>query len=206
MTDRPTGPAIVGWRDLRSLLDQDYRPDEADAAPRAAVAAVFRSAEEGGGSELLFIQRAIREGDPWSGQMAFPGGRRHPEDSTPEATALRETIEEVGLDLTGALPLGALSELDGGRATNRRVVVSAHAWWLEGPRPGLVPNHEVADTVWVPLDVLADRERYIDYHYPRSGLRFPGIQLDHRDQVIWGLTLRFLGDLFRRLDHPFVIA
>ena len=58
--------------------------------------------------------------------------------------------------------------------------------------------------MWVPLEHLVDRARHIDYLYPRSGLLFPGIQLDRDDQVIWGLTLRFLGDLFGRLEHPFL--
>lgn len=206
MTASPTGPQVAHWRDLDELLDRDYRPDQSGITPRAAVAAVFRSVDEGRGSELLFIQRAAKETDPWSGQMAFPGGRWEPDDPSPEATAMRETEEEVGLDLTGARHLGALSELDGGRATNRPVVVSAHAWWLDGPRPPLQPNYEVAEALWVPLEVLADRRRYIDYRYPRSGMLFPGIQLDRQDQVIWGLTLRFLGDLFRRLNHPFLIS
>ncbi len=195
---------IAHWHELQPTLDQDYRPDEAETAPRAAVAAVFRPLGPGGGSELLFIQRATKSTDPWSGQMAFPGGREEPSDPSPRHTAMRETEEEVGLDLSGARFLGTLSELDGGRANNRRVIVSAHAWWWDGPRPELRPNYEVADVIWVPLSDLVDRNRHIDYRYPLSGMLFPGIQLDQPDQVIWGLTLRFLGDLFDRLDHPFV--
>ena len=199
-----SGPTIADWRALTEILDQDYRPDTSDPAPRAAVAAVFRRVDDGPGSELLFIQRATKPSDPWSGQMAFPGGREETADPSPRHTAARETLEEVGLDLSPARFLGTLSELDGGRANNRRIIVSAHAWWWDGVRPDLSPNYEVADTVWVPLRDLADRERYIDYLYPLSGMLFPGIQLDHPDQVIWGLTLRLLGDLFDRIDHPFV--
>ena len=199
-----TGPLVDGHRGLRAVLDRDHRSDDGETAPRAAVAAVFRPTGDGHGSELLFIQRATSDRDPWSGQMAFPGGREEPEDPSLRHTAMRETLEEIGLDLSEAPFLGALSELDGGRATNRRVLVSAHAWWWDGPDPELVPNYEVADVVWVPLGDLADRRRYIRYRYPRSGMLFPGIQLDRPDQVIWGLTLRFLGDLFRRLDHPFI--
>lgn len=201
---------VANWRDLSQVLDQDYRERDRSGVPRAAVAAVFRPAgspdgpHHGHDAELLFIQRATRESDPWSGQMAFPGGRKDPVDPTPQATAMRETEEEVGLDLSPARYLGSLSELDGGRATNRRVIVSAHAYWLDGPRPDLTPNYEVADTVWVPLRHLGDAERYIDYHYAMAGALFPGIQLDRRNQVIWGLTLRFLSDLFDRLDRPFI--
>src|SRR5262245_41364530 len=65
---------------------------------RAAVALVF-CAPPGAEPELLFIERARREGDPWSGHMAFPGGRRDPKDTDLAATAARETHEEVGLGL-----------------------------------------------------------------------------------------------------------
>ncbi len=199
-----TMPSIDDHGDLHRILDQDYRPDHGQVAPRAAVAAVFRPTADARTSELLFIQRATKDSDPWSGQMAFPGGREEEIDPSPRHTAMRETEEEVGLDLSGARFLGSLTELDGGRANNRRVIVSAHAWWLDGPRPELTPNYEVADVVWVSLGELADRQRYIDYLYPPSGMLFPGIQLDRQEQVIWGLTLRFLGDLFDRLDHPFI--
>lgn len=195
---------VTSPHDLASILDPRYEPDLSETAPRAAVAAVFRPLADRTGSELLFIQRAKKPSDPWSGQMAFPGGREELADPSARHTAMRETAEEVGLDLEGAHYLGALSQLDGGRANNRRIIVSAHAWWWDGPRPELTPNYEVADTVWVPLGHLTDHQRYIDYLYPASGMVFPGIQLDQPDQVVWGLTLRFLSDLFQRLDHPFV--
>lgn len=167
---------------------------------------MFRSADEGAaGTELLFIQRAAKPTDPWSGQMALPGGRVDPGDVDTHDTAERETMEEVGLDLSRARRLGSLADLDGGRANNRLVAVSAHAYWLDGPRPHLTGNYEVADILWLPLALLLDRDRYIDYVYPVSGGVFPGIDLDAEGQVIWGLTLRFLADLFERLDAPFII-
>src|SRR5262245_5919302 len=70
----------------------------ADGQSLAAVSLVFL-AQGGGPAELLFIERALREGDPWSGHMAFPGGRRDRADADLVATSLRETREEVGLEL-----------------------------------------------------------------------------------------------------------
>ena len=195
-------PQNITAEDLRLVLSQDAPTHEIDG-PRAAVASVFRSGEAG--TELLFIQRATKDGDPWSGQMAFPGGRVESSDRDSFHTAERETWEEVGLDLDPAERLGSLDELDGGRATNRLVAVNAHAYWLPGASPQLRPNYEVADVLWVPLVTLADQARYIDYFYPPSGAEFPGIQLDTHSQVIWGLTLRFLSDLYRRIDIPFII-
>ncbi len=195
-------PTSVDADQLAAVLDQQT-PEYVIDGPRASVAATLRQGSDG--PELLFIQRAAKNGDPWSGQMAFPGGRAEAHDADSFATAERETQEEVGLDLSPARRLGSLSELDGGRATNRLVAVQAHCYWLDGPAPQLSANYEVADTLWVPLRVLADRDRYIEYHYPVSDSHFPGIQLDKDTQVIWGLTLRFLSDLFGRLGIPFII-
>lgn len=197
---------ISDLESLASRLDRDHRETFGEVGvPRAAVAAVFRPEPENGDTELLFIQRATKSTDPWSGQMAFPGGRQEDDDPSPLATAARETLEEVGLDLASASYIGSLTDLDGGRANNRRIIVSAHAYWLDGPRPDLRPNYEVAEVVWVPLSNLADPERYIDYVYPLTETTFPGIRLDRRGQVIWGLTLRLLSDLFARLDQPFIV-
>ncbi len=78
---------------------------------RAAVALIFRAGGSGE-PELLFIRRAEYPGDPWSGQVAFPGGRSEEGDSSLEDTAVRETLEETGIDIraSGRI-LGALDEL-----------------------------------------------------------------------------------------------
>ncbi|MGF1598832.1 MAG: NUDIX hydrolase [Acidimicrobiales bacterium] len=187
---------------LRSALDP--HPPALDERG-AAVAAVFR--HEGGRAELLFIQRATFDGDPWSGQMAFPGGRIELHDSDRFAAAERETSEELSLDLMPDHRLGTVGTVEGGRHARRSIVVSGHGYWLEGDRPVLRPNREVAAALWVPVDVLLDRDRYIDYRYPTRGdsATFPGIQLDDPRQVIWGLTLRMLANLFDRLERPFLI-
>ncbi|HMJ14340.1 MAG TPA: CoA pyrophosphatase, partial [Polyangiaceae bacterium] len=89
----------------------------------AAVAAVLRDAEHG--AEALLIRRAAREGDPWSGHMAFPGGQREPHDQDLLDTAVRETHEEIGLDLREhAALLGRLETLPavaGGRRIGMNV-------------------------------------------------------------------------------------
>jgi 8-oxo-dGTP pyrophosphatase MutT (NUDIX family) len=199
---RPS-PSPLEPEHLEQVLIHRSRYRDPMVHPRAAVAAIFGRGDDD--VELLFIQRATVERDPWSGQMAFPGGRNEATDADSHETAMRETMEEIGLDLSPSRPLGSLTDVDGGRATNRPVTVSGHCFWLPERPPPLALSYEVADVVWVPVSHLLDRDRYIDYWYPKAGAVFPGIQLDKTDQVIWGLTLRFLDDLFTRLGHPFII-
>ena len=81
---------------------EDFRPEALSTAGRrqASVALILRG-PEGASQEVLFIERATRESDPWSGHMAFPGGRLDDSDATSRAAAERETVEEVGLSLAG---------------------------------------------------------------------------------------------------------
>ena len=67
---------------------------------------------EQGDPEILFIKRAARSGDRWTSHVALPGGKRDPEDANDKATAIRETMEEVGIDLSDeqALFVGNLPE------------------------------------------------------------------------------------------------
>ena len=137
--------------------------------------------------------------------MAFPGGRREPGDPDSQATAERETKEEVGLDLSGAERVGRLNDLAGRRARGR-ISVAAHVYWLRGDRPALTPNHEVVDTVWVTLEQLLDPARHVDYRYPLMPFKkFPGIEIAGQ-RIIWGLTYRMLEDFFERLDQPFPLT
>lgn len=65
-----------------------------------------------GDAELLFIKRATRIGDKWNGHVALPGGKRDPEDQDDQVTAVREALEEVGiqLDCNDAIAVGNLPQ------------------------------------------------------------------------------------------------
>jgi 8-oxo-dGTP pyrophosphatase MutT (NUDIX family) len=195
---------MFGIDRLRAALrDSEGSPGLAPA-PTAAVAAVLR--DEGPDSaQLLLIERATRAGDPWSGQIALPGGRREPTDRDAAHTAERETLEELALDLAGAERLGRLADQSPSQATGL-LTVAAHVYWIGDAEPSLRPNHEVRDALWVPLRALVAPERYRDHRHPAlPDRRFPAVALDSGERVVWGLTLRFLQDLFVRLDHPFPV-
>ena len=134
---------MVSLDTIREAM-RDHRAEviEDPGAPRAAVAMVFR--EGPGATELLFIERAQREGDPWSGHMAFPGGRVEPVDPGTRAAALRETHEEVGLSLYQSEPLGRLDDQRGYRGGQQlSLVISPFLYHLEEEQQ-LRITHEVA--------------------------------------------------------------
>ena len=164
-------------------------------APRAAVALVLRDAGPAG-IELLFIRRAEHEKDPWSGHMGFPGGRAEPGDAGLEATAVRETLEETGLDLAGdGERLGALDEVKAlARGRPVDLVIAPFVFRLRRRLDG-TPSHEVVSLHWLPLGrLLAPETRStLQYQYEETLLDLPCLRID--GLVIWGLTYRMFENL-----------
>jgi len=157
--------------------------------------------ERGPHAEMLFIERARRFGDPWSGHMAFPGGRVDPCDRDERAAAERETREEVGLDLCRAEPFGRLDDLHAGVPLVAPLVLSAFVYRMDRPPP-LVPNHEVRTALWVPMPALVDPARHVPYRW--GPLSYFGVLVGEPDRhVVWGLTYQLLEGLFDRIGVPF---
>ena len=170
---------------------QDFRA-KPEAAPGASPAAVALILLEGPrGLETLLIRRAERADDPWSGQVALPGGRYDPADADLLVTAIRETREETGVDLSAAERLGVLDDLYPRTPTLPAVVVRPFVFALAS-RPTLVPGVEAARVFWLPLDRLSQRGVWRDFTLPVRGVErtFPAYVVD--EIVIWGMTERIL--------------
>lgn len=181
---------------LRQQLER-HEPQPLPDVPNAnhaAVACILRERQE---LEVLLIRRTEMPGDPWSGHMAFPGGRQEPEDPDLLATAMRETREEVGveLDSEGEL-IGRLDDLQamaGGLPVN--LIIRPYVFALEEAAP-LVLNTEVAEALWAPLGPLADgaADTTRPYRFQGTTLQLPGYRVG--PHVVWGLTYRMLRSLF----------
>ncbi len=173
----------------------NYRPtliDEPKVA-RASVALVLHE-HNGDALDLLLIQRATRDSDPWSGHMAFPGGRRDPGDADVIHTARRETHEEVGLDLErDGEVIGRLDEL---RAVARHrpldLVISPIVFALGRPAPLCPSPREVESALWVPLPFLTSAAARTTYTRTLDGITSDYPAFGYERYTIWGLTHRIL--------------
>jgi 8-oxo-dGTP pyrophosphatase MutT (NUDIX family) len=181
-----------------------HRPEIGEGASGdtfAAVAIVLSGAAAD--PSVLFIERAMRAGDPWSGHMAFPGGRVDDDDESIRFTAERETHEEVGLDLSSAECLGRLDYQGGRRAgAASGVLIASFVYHLESPG-ALLPNHEVEEAMWVRFSDLLDPANKVDYPYRGQGGPFDGIVVGHPQRhIVWGLTRRILRSLLELMGEP----
>ena len=170
---------------------------------RAAVALILRDGPAG--LEIFFIERSRREDDPWSGHMAFPGGRLEEVDADTRAAAERETLEEVGIPLLDAEYLGVLSDLQGSpRFRQNRLVVTAHVYHSTFDGAPVLDALEVASSMWVSVEHLLAPENHVGYQSKTTAdLEFPGIQVGEPGRhVVWGLTYRFLEIFMEAVGTP----
>ncbi|WP_235035142.1 NUDIX hydrolase [Zhongshania aliphaticivorans] len=161
---------------------------------RSAVALILRELNDH--IEVLMIKRADREGDPWSGHMAFPGGRMDRDDVTGLRTAIRETEEETGIYLEKAGHcIGRLSDIVSRPHSGRRpMVVTPYVFKLH-TAVSIQANHEVAEAVWIPLSFLMDPSQRDTMEWRRGKLAMTLPCYHFGKRRIWGMSLKMLDEL-----------
>ncbi len=180
---------MEAWEEeLRGKLEQD-EPEAPQDAPSAAVALLLRWERE---PEGLLIHRIEREDDPWSGQIALPGGMHDRRDRSPVETVRRETWEEVALDVTGSFTfLGRLPRVHPANVSQLTVFPYVFSSREEvSPRPG----SEVQATFWAPLPALRSSRTMRTVHAGGREFRVPAYVFE--GHVVWGLTYGILTTLF----------
>ncbi|MDA9942997.1 CoA pyrophosphatase [Luminiphilus sp.] len=167
-------------------------------AGRAAVAIILR--EGGEATEMLMIRRAIRDGDPWSGHMGFPGGRRDPSDQSNLGCALRETEEELGVDLVHcATQLGELTDVNTGwRADRPEMLVTPFVFQVNDV-PVMSPNDEVDEVVWIPLHLLMQLDQREPMAWEWKGQKMESDSYLYASYRIWGLSLMMIDEMLALL-------
>ena len=163
---------------------------------RAAVAMLLRRGAAG--LEMLFIERATHPADPWSGNIAFPGGKVEKDDADSRQAAERETMEELGIDLSRTLYLGRLSDFD---AAHLPVLLSCFVYAAIDGLPEFIINEEVKDVFWVSLADIVDQKRHGMHTFTFAGDPFesPSICLPYPDKpVLWGMTYRLVQEFLEK--------
>jgi 8-oxo-dGTP pyrophosphatase MutT (NUDIX family) len=184
---------------LQSALAKEPAPTAPDNRRRSAVALLLRCGSQG--EELFLVERAPHANDPWSGNLAFPGGKVEPADVALRAAAERETWEEVGISLATADYIGFLTEIVGAHLPVR---VACFVYFLDGPPPTITRSHEIADAFWVPLALLREPARQITAQvtFAAATQDVPAILLPQPGKpVLWGITYRLLHHFFRLLPE-----
>lgn len=159
--------------------------------PRAAVAALLRF--DRATPEVLLMKRSTRAGDRWSGQISMPGGREAPTDGSLYMTAVRETREEVGLDLESHARL--IGRYDTIRAGARGQVYSLTITpyvFVQTQAAELTLNDEAVDAFWFPLDRAVTGELTGEYEYRHEAMAVTLPCWTYEGHVVWGLTHRML--------------
>ena len=190
-----------------NLLADDEAAAGDSSLRLAAVALVLREGAEG--PELLVIKRSEAEHDHWSGHLALPGGRVEPEDENLMATAARETLEEVGLDLrAGGEAVARLGTVRPQSPLAPRVSVTPfvfvappefQATWEGGPGE-LTLSEEVAAAFWFPVDELKRGGRSAVFRMVFAGVEREWPAYPSQHGLIWGITERILTEFLSLVE------
>lgn len=156
------------------------------------------------GFSLLFIKRPESERDPFSGHMAFPGGRMESVDKNKLDTAVRETKEEVGIDIikSGEV-LGALDDVNPNNPRARKYVVTPYLSILNEEVKIIPDVREVERTVWVPMRHLVDDRNKEIRIRERDGKEVQDYAYNYEQYLIWGMTGRILHQFLSFSAHLF---
>lgn len=187
---------------IRSLAE--HPPVVVHPEPQMRLAAILLAlrARPDGEPELLMIKRAEAEGDPWSGHIACPGGRMEPGDHDLAVTAVRETLEETGVDVArdGRI-LGHLDDISPRTPVLPPIVIRPYVALVRADVE-IVPSREVAAAFWVPVSALREHTAWGIGRVSIGGAMREVSVFQHGEYTVWGLTERVLRQFLAFIDEP----
>ncbi len=155
----------------------------------AAVALLLKPVDQA--LRVLFVKRVETPADPWSGQMALPGGKRDAKDEDLKQTVVRETLEETNINLLDRCRF--LGVMDTMRSTRRPEMKILPFVVLLKHEPTIKLNEELEGFVWISLEDLFQSKGTAKFSFGEVPAYIVG-------SVIWGLTYRILENLFHKLE------
>lgn len=174
--------------DVIERLSKGLRPVSDEQEANAAVALLLKL--EKGNLNILIVERVENPADPWSGQMAFPGGKRDSKDLNLKQTVMRETLEETNISLLDRCRfLGVLTAL--GSKPRPDIRILPFVILLEHEPSIRLSEKELKEFVWIPLKDILSSKRNVKFSFGE----FPAYVVGGK--VIWGLTYRVLENFFQ---------
>lgn len=182
---------------LKNVFKNRNRLDLSDQLETFACVAIliYQSAEQE--LEIGFIKRAQDPNDRWSGQIAFPGGKKDPQDISDLMACFREVKEEIGLQLTSQELIGVLNDIQARKAGGLLpFFIRPFVFLVQHKSPLYLDPREVADFFWVPWSYLISPTHHSSYTALHKGqnIQLPAILLPNQE-ILWGLTHLMVMDL-----------
>ncbi|MBD3205322.1 NUDIX domain-containing protein [Candidatus Bathyarchaeota archaeon] len=173
---------------LSNLIEGLKQNPEEDS--HAAVAVMLKPVEND--LEIFLVKRAEVPGDPWSGDMAFPGGKKVVHDRTLLETVTREVWEETKIELSDQEILGYLRPINSWVKEEMKVQPVIYRF---DEKPEYILNYELTKAVWVPLSKLEEtRQEATVKGWETQIFRY-------NDDVVWGLTYRMIERILEILNY-----
>ena len=172
----------LGYVDVIEKLSRVLRPISEKQDGNAAVALLLKPADND--LKILFVKRAENPVDPWSGQVALPGGKRDAADRSLKQTLVRETLEETNIDLLNRCRF--LGVMDTQTSTPRPEMKIVPFVILLEHEPTIKLNEELEKFVWISPEQLVRHRGTAKLSFGE----FPAYIVGNI--VIWGLTYRIL--------------
>lgn len=180
----------MGYVDRIEKLSKVLEPVSEGQDANAAVALLLKPADQD--FKILFVKRVESPTDPWSGQMAFPGGKRDMKDQNLKQTVIRETLEETNINLLDRCRfLGVMEPL---RSLPRLEMKILPFVILLEQEPEIKLNEELEWFVWIQLEELVQHRGMVKFSFGEVPAYIVG------NSVIWGLTYRILENFVHILE------
>ena len=156
----------------------------------AAVVILLRSTKQG--FQVLFVKRAKKSTDPWSGQTALPGGKREPEDRNLKQTIIRETLEETSINLLeGCRFLGEMEQFTSIQKPDMKITPFVV---MQENEQNIKLNNELTEYFWTTLKEIDHNKGTVKF----GAEKFPAYIMGN--QKIWGLTYKIVDNLLSLLS------
>lgn len=150
---------------------------------------------------VLFIKRTENPGDSYSGHVAFPGGKMNDSDTDQLDTALRETVEEIGVNLVeNSTYLGRLDDLKPLSPSGPKFIVSPFIFLLKNEITFNINKDEVEKYMWVSFDHLSDINNMRVRYKEREDEIIEDYVYRYQEFLIWGMTGRIVNSFIKEVS------